>query len=141
MSEDSSVQRPHVLLAPHTGWKDVVEHFRLLMELGCDLDLKILGKLDSLTKINLPLRPYDLIIQMGLGPDKEKVGGLEFTRQLRVRFIEVPILVISGHDPSYAFEEVMMAGATDFLQRSRVDEPEEFVRKVKELLQIKTAPR
>lgn len=123
---------PRVLLAPYTGSKDVVEHFRVLhFEHNFDVDLK-LGA--------MPHGEYDLIIQMGLGPDPERIKGLSYVRILRNAFPKTPILVVSGHDPSYALEEVRRYGADDFVQKNAPHEMELFMERVRALLTRKTAP-
>lgn len=124
--------QPHVLLAPYTGSKYVVEHFEILtLQLGCEVDL-------TLASSDKHRGPYDLIIQMGLGPGGEKEKGLAYLRKLRERFPETPILVISGHDPSYALKEAKRYGADDYLKRDQPNEAEEFIARVRAILKLKT---
>jgi DNA-binding response OmpR family regulator len=124
--------RPQVLLAPFTGSKYVVEHFEILtFQLDCEVDLT----LASSEKNN---GPYDLIVQMGLGPKEDMGKGLEYLCKLRGRFPRTPILVISGNDASYAFEQVRQSGADDYLRRDQPNEADEFIAKVRAILKLKT---
>jgi|GEM_PF-4272511 len=134
MTESTSAEegKPHVLMAPYTYLPDIIDlHDVLTKEFGCEVSIR------SKSEITETSGPYDLVIQMGLDAEEKKELGLEYLRLLRQKFGSTPILVISGHDASYALEEVLEHGATDFLARKH--EPHEFIRKVKELLQTKTA--
>ncbi len=122
--------QPRVLLAPYTTNRDVVDHYAVL-----SLDLRYLVDV----KLNDNVGEYDLIVQIGLGPDPVKIKGLEYLRALRNYYPTTPILVVSGHDPSYALGEVQRAGADDFLQKTAPNEMEEFKRRVQALLKRKTA--
>ena len=60
--------------------------------------------------------PPDLIL---LDLSMPGLGGAETCRQLRSHpaTASVPVLMLSGDDPSYGFEEGRTAGATDFLAK------------------------
>ncbi len=126
MTTNRGGRQPRVLLYPHTPFgKDIVEHYVLMSQtLGWDVDFRT-GELAS---------TYDLIVQMGLGEDSVKVGGLEILKMLRERYPQTPILVVSRHDPKYELEEVLRWGANDFLRRDATGELEEFTRRVRALL-------
>lgn len=130
--------RPYVLLAAFTGLTDIVEHFEVLMdtlEVGVDLRTRR-GTPDA-------KGPYDLIVQMGLGKTEtgEKEVGLAFFCELKRRFPDTPIVVISRHDDAYEREEMRSLGAAGYLRRDNRNEPQEFIALMRELLKQKTAPR
>ncbi len=132
MAGQDAKRQLRVLLAHYTGSKHVVECFEVLyMQLGYYVDIKLLGAIGD---------QYDLIVHMGLGPDEAKLEGLEHVQELRKQFPKTPMLVVSGHNPSYALEEVKRYGADDFLRKNDSGDTTEFVRRIEALLQNKPAP-
>jgi hypothetical protein len=147
MTEDpaASIGQPKVLLAVNTGHRYALQYFDLLRTMGCDAEISSYKN----DEIEYMKGPYDLIIHMGLGKERTRVAGLEKVRRTsRKLFPGVPLLVLSGHDPSYALGEVRAKGAADFLQCKVVGKPRElcpeekevFVEKVRKLLGPKLPP-
>lgn len=117
-------------MVAHTGYQYIVHHFEMLLKIGCRPVISSFIK----NEVQNVAGTFDLVIQMGLGEKSEHLLGLEHVKWLRKRYAQTPILVISGHDPSYALEQVRRAGATDFLKRTVANEEEVFIYKVRELL-------
>lgn len=123
--------RPRVLLANFTTKGDNIEHFNIL-----DLVLGYRVEVRGQNGVAAATGPYELIVQMGLGDDKnnEREEGLKFLRKLREKFPTVPILVVSEHPETYGRALVLAQGADDFLYRKGQDEPAQFVYHVNALI-------
>lgn len=138
-------ERPRVLLALNTGHRYAMYYFEALLEMGCAPQVTSYTG-DEIK--HMKEYPYDLLVHMGLGEKEKRLNGLELVQHASELFPGVPLLVISGHHPSYALPEVLRRGAADFLHRpdrlEAGDRPTsadiaEFEERVRHLLRIKGA--
>jgi len=130
-------RRKRILLAQYTGGADVIEHFDILAN---DLGYEVVVGLPTKVAEGQIKGPFDLIVQMGLGREEKRLEGLRHVARIRELYPKPPFLVVSGHDPSYAREQVIERGANEFLQRHTDTECSVFVQHVQKLLISKTAP-
>jgi DNA-binding NtrC family response regulator len=142
-SQAAPSEQPRVLLALYNGYRYALYYFDILLKMGCNPVVTAYDKGEINTKIGMP---FDLIIHMGLGDKEDRKAGLEKVSYAAQIFPGVPVLVMSGHDPSYALGEVLRKGAADYLQRPVRDklaptqrEIDAFKAHVRKLLKVEGA--
>jgi DNA-binding NtrC family response regulator len=135
-------ERQRVLLVLNTGHRYAMHYFEALLDIGCAPEVTSYKGDEIKSKIGCS---FEVLVHMGLGDKEERMHGLELVQHANELFPGVPILVLSGHDASYALPEVLRRGAADFLHRPdrsaesnvpSADDIAEFLRKVQQLLLI-----
>ena len=106
----TSPDRPLILVAEDSA--DSREMMQLLLETR---GYQVIAAHDGVHAIEVALgsRP-DLVL---LDLDLPKLDGMSVTRALRLHsdFKDVPIIILSGHDPSRFRREALKAGCDDYL--------------------------
>jgi CheY-like chemotaxis protein len=105
-----SSSKPTILLAEDSA--DSREMMQLLLE---QRGYQVVAADDGMRALEVALssRP-DLVL---LDLELPKLDGLSVTRNLRLdpKFKDVPIIILSGHDPSRFRQDAMDAGCDDYL--------------------------
>ena len=102
--------RPTILIAEDSA--DSREMMQLLLETRGYQVIAADDGMDAL-EVALSSRPDLLLLDLEL----PKLDGLSVTRSLRLdpKFKDVPIIILSGHDPSRFRQEALDAGCNDYL--------------------------
>ncbi len=102
--------RPTILIAEDSA--DSREMMQLLLETRGYQVIAADDGMDAL-EVALSSRPDLLLLDLEL----PKLDGLSVTRNLRLdpKFKDVPIIILSGHDPSRFRQEGLDAGCNDYL--------------------------
>jgi CheY-like chemotaxis protein len=113
--------KPTILIAEDNA--DSREMMRLLLETK---GYEIVWADDGLQAFDVALRSLPDLVLIDL--EMPKVDGLTITRNLRARpeLSDVPIIIVSGHDPAMNREAALSAGCNDYLLKpidfDRLDE-------------------
>ncbi len=96
-----------------------------------DLDVKVISaeSVDKALELVLKQKP-DLIVTDIAMPNK---NGIEFLREIRIRQLKIPVVVVTGHADEYMLEQAWKVGANACLRKplNRKD----FINGLSELLQ------
>ena len=109
-SRDNSLYRPTILIAEDSA--DAREMMQLLLETR---GYRVVTADDGMHAVAAALSIHpDLVL---LDFELPKLDGLSVTRNLRLqpKFKNVPIIILSGHDPSRFRQAALEAGCDDYL--------------------------
>src|SRR6266487_2682186 len=102
--------RPTILVAEHSA--DSREMMQVLLETK---GYQVVAADDGVRALEEAIRTRPDLLLLDL--ELPKLDGLSVTRNLRLRpnFKDVPIIIVSGHDPSRFRQEALEAGCNDYL--------------------------
>jgi len=47
----------------------------------------------------------------------EKIDGIEFMREVHKHYPDIPFIIMTGYTPNYSYEDIINAGASDFIEK------------------------